>query len=144
MKWNQYDGIRIKVKQQKTGVLVSVKCLPQLKVALDKLDKPSIYILVSESTGRPYNGSHFSKTFARIRDKIGIRKDLQFKDLRRTAVVSLARAGCATPEIASITGHERYWRCIFQKMNKLQIVVLQSLESTRNFEQFFLNSKKIL
>jgi len=28
-----------------------------------------------------------------------------FMDLRRTAVVHLARAGCSVPEIAAITGH---------------------------------------
>jgi len=30
---------------------------------------------------------------------------LQFRDLRRTAAVRLAEAGCTVPEIAAITGH---------------------------------------
>ena len=32
-------------------------------------------------------------------------EDLWFMDLRRTAVVRLAEAGCSVPEIAAINGH---------------------------------------
>ena len=42
--------------------------------------------------------------FNTIRHKAGL-DHLQARDLRRTAVVNLARAGATTPEIAAITGH---------------------------------------
>jgi hypothetical protein len=40
-----------------------------------------------------------------IAEKHGIDRNLEFRDLRRTAVVHLGRAGCTVPEIAAITGH---------------------------------------
>lgn len=107
MAWGQYNGPHIDVRQQKTKAFVSVQCLPELKIALDKEaeHKKNICILVSETTKKPYTEDHLSKSVAKIRDAAAIRSDLQFKDLRRTAVVNLARAGATVPEIASITGH---------------------------------------
>jgi nucleoside-diphosphate-sugar epimerase len=56
--------------------------------------------------------------------------ELHFNDLRGTAVVNLAEAGCTAPEIASITGHslksvssilEKYWtRTRTQAVAKLE------------------------
>ena len=72
-----------------------------------------VYV-ISEETGLPYNADNFRHVFAEIRaaagiDEIGrqhgIEGGLLFMDLRRTAVVHLARAGCSVPEIAAITGH---------------------------------------
>jgi integrase len=62
--------------------------------------------------GRPYrpcvppwaSEDAFYNAFKRECDRLGI-KDRTFHDLRRTAVVRLAIAGCTEPEIASITGH---------------------------------------
>ena len=61
--------------------------------------------MVSETTNRPYKRYHFTHEFRRIRDLAGI-TSLQFRDLRRSAVVRLAEAGCTVPEIAAITGHQ--------------------------------------
>ena len=62
-------------------------------------------IVVCETTGRPYKSDHFRHEFRRIAVKAGL-EDRQFLDLRRTAVVRLAEAGCTPPEIAAITGHK--------------------------------------
>lgn len=69
-------------------------------------------ILVNENTGRAYNEDVFTREFREIADSVvpalvcGNEK-LLFMDLRRTAVVNLARAGCTVPEIAAITGHSK-------------------------------------
>lgn len=69
-------------------------------------------IIVSEKTRQPYNVDTFTKDFREIADSVvpalvcGNDK-LLFMDLRRTAVVNLARAGCTVPEIAAITGHSK-------------------------------------
>jgi hypothetical protein len=42
--------------------------------------------------------------FREVADDAGIPKDLQFKDLRRTAVGKLHKAGCEILEIAAIVG----------------------------------------
>jgi integrase len=59
---------------------------------------------VSEITMRPYKADNFRAVFADLRRAAGI-ADVQFMDLRRTAVVRLAEASCTVPEIAAITGH---------------------------------------
>ena len=105
MTWAQYDGNKISVTQQKTGAKVKVRCMSELKSLLDETPKESINIVISENTKRPYNQDHLSKSFAKIRKKAGINQKLMLRDLRRTAVVNLFRAGCTVPEVASITGH---------------------------------------
>lgn len=68
-------------------------------------------IIINENTGRPYTEDTFSHDFREIADTCeGLTHGtvpLLFMDLRRTAVVNLARAGCTVPEIAAITGHSK-------------------------------------
>ncbi|MDF3073003.1 MAG: putative phage integrase family protein [Alphaproteobacteria bacterium] len=62
-------------------------------------------IVISEATGLPYREDHFRHQFARLRRLAGLPNETQFRDLRRTAVVRLAEAGCTVPEISAISGH---------------------------------------
>ncbi len=103
--WSQFDGTSIHVWQRKTGRLVSVPVTTELRQALAAAPREAPNVLISETTGRPYKEDHFRHEFARIRKVAGIGA-LWFMDLRRTAVVRLAEAGCSVPEIAAITGHE--------------------------------------
>ena len=105
MSWNQYDGKYIQLKQKKTGVELTVPCLSWLREALNKATRKSTLMVINDNTGAPYSGDYFRQLVRSIADASSIRKDLTFMDLRRTAVVRLAEAGCTTPEIASITGH---------------------------------------
>lgn len=105
MTWKAYNGKSIDVVQEKTGEQVQIHCLDALKALLDITPRTAVQILTTDERGIPYEEHHFIKTFAHIRHEASIRKDLQFRDLRRTAVVYLFRAGCTIPEVASITGH---------------------------------------
>lgn len=102
--WSQYDGDSITLRQGKTGRLIRVPVIEELRDALTKTVRRSPNIVVSEATGRPYKEDNFRHVFAEIRKTAGL-SDLWFMDLRRTAVVWLAEAGCQVPEIAAITGH---------------------------------------
>ncbi|MDX9860348.1 MAG: tyrosine-type recombinase/integrase, partial [Rhodospirillales bacterium] len=72
--------------------------------ALSAGRRPSGPIIVYEKTGRPYTPDHFSHVFREVADAAGL-IGLWYHDLRRTAVVHLARAGCSISEISSVTGH---------------------------------------
>jgi len=94
--------------------LIWVPATIELQQALDgiwrlpgKQAVPSRYahLVISETTGRPYKEDHFRHEFARIRDLAGLPAGLLYMDLRRTAVLNLARSSCTVPEIGSITGH---------------------------------------
>lgn len=103
--WSQYDGSTFTLKQSKTGVLLSVPVTSELRSALDRTLRHSPTVLVCETTNRPYQKSHFQHEFRRIAIAAGL-DGLQFLDLRRSAVVRLAEAGCTVPEISAITGHQ--------------------------------------
>lgn len=102
--WDQYDGKSIKIRQGKTGSYIDVKCLEKLREWLDNTERTSNFIIVSETTQLPYKEDNFQQIFADIKRDTPL-STKWFMDLRRTAVVRLAEAGCEIPEIASITGH---------------------------------------
>ena len=108
--WSDYRGGAFRVCQAKTGEVVEVPAVPELKSRLESLaGDVSTEIVVAETTGRPYKGDHFRREFAAVRRAATPAApelaDLQFMDLRRTAVVWLAEEGVPESGIAAITGH---------------------------------------
>jgi integrase len=105
MTWNQYDGKTIRLRQQKTGTPLAVPCTEELRAALDAARaKASGVTIVAKPDGQPITDALWDKVFNPIRTKAGL-DHLQARDLRRTAIVRLAMAGCSAPEIASVSGH---------------------------------------
>ena len=102
--WSAYDGRIIRVRQRKTGAYVAVPVSDELRKALDAAPRVSPIILVS-TDGNPWSESGFQGAWGKATARAGI-KGLTFHDLRGTAVVRLARAGCNEVEIYSITGHK--------------------------------------
>jgi hypothetical protein len=73
-------------------------------VTLIPQDRP---LVINESTGRSYVGAGscaFRRHFRQIRRTAGLPNHLWFEDLRRTATVQLAEAGCSEAEIAAFGG----------------------------------------
>jgi integrase len=104
--WDQYkDGVFTFV-QEKTKAEVKLEASPQLIQRLSGMkqtkDGP---IIVSETTGRPYDMRLYSKYAAKIRQAAGLPEELQLRDLRRTGATELAEAGCTEDELRSVTGH---------------------------------------
>ena len=102
--WSAYDGATIKLRQRKTGAYVPIPVADPLKDALDAAPKKSPIILTN-SDDKPWSESGFQGAWGKATMRAGIR-GLTFHDLRGTAVVTLARAGCNEIEIFSITGHK--------------------------------------
>ena len=61
--------------------------------------------MLTNSEGKPWSESGFQGAWGKVTMRAGVR-GLTFHDLRGTAVVTLARAGCNEVEIYSITGHK--------------------------------------
>jgi integrase len=102
--WSAYDGTTIKLRQKKSGAYVPVPVADALKDALDAAPRKSPIMLTS-SEGKPWSESGFQGAWGKATKRAGIR-GLTFHDLRGTAVVTLARAGCNEVEIYTITGHK--------------------------------------
>jgi len=101
--WAAYDGQVIRLRQSKTGKAVVIAVSARLRAALDATPRKAVTICTT-SRGRPWTSDGFKTSFGKARDAAGL-QGLTFHDLRGTAVVRLARAGCTVPEICSITGH---------------------------------------
>jgi integrase len=102
--WSAYDGANIKLRQSKNGAYVTIPVADALKIALDAAPRKSPIMLTS-SDDKPWSESGFQGAWGKATMRAGIR-GLTFHDLRGTAVVTLARAGCNEVEIYSITGHK--------------------------------------
>jgi integrase len=75
-----------------------------LRAELARAEHVAPEVLIAESTGRPYLVDFFQRAWRAATIRAGL-DGLQFLDLRRSAVVRLATAGCSVGEIASFTGH---------------------------------------
>ena len=102
--WSAYDGKHIKLRQRKTGAYVPIPVSDELKAALDAAPRQSP-IMLTNSDRKPWSESGFQGAWGKATMRAGIH-GLTFHDLRGTAVVTLARAGCNEVEIYSITGHK--------------------------------------
>lgn len=105
VQWTQYDGREILFRQEKTGKEVLIPVHRHLKPLLDaaRLEATSTSI-ITDSRGLPMTYSAFRKAFVGVCAAAGI-EGYQIRDLRRTALVQLAEAGCTTRFLASISGH---------------------------------------
>jgi integrase len=103
MKWSQFDGEFIEVRQQKTGALLSIPCHKALRVELEKMPRVAETILVGER-GASLTGSSLSVMVRRQLREMGV-DGYAIHGLRKNAAVALADAGCDAFEIAAITGH---------------------------------------
>lgn len=118
----------IRIRQGKTQRWIEVPVVGEVRAAVEAAIARAraascTTILIDERTNRPWEGqsgaARFQRRFAEIRDraiatatKAGDQAladelgDLQFRDLRRTAVVFLGELDLADHEISAITGHK--------------------------------------
>jgi Phage integrase family len=103
MTWPQYSGSAIRLRQQKTGVLLDIPVHPVLRDHLDTLSRSGPSLTIVAFRGRPVKYLRFNERFRRIGTRSKI--DAQARDLRRTAMLRMAEAGATVPQIASVSGH---------------------------------------
>ena len=148
--WNRYVEGHIRLRQSKTGTWVEVPVLPELGIMLSATPRIAPHVLVNEQTGAPYSKDLLSHKVRQVMDAAGLPTTLQMRDLRRTAVVRLAEAGCTSAEISAITGHsiqdttqilEVYLprnsamaKSAFGKVQKMQKLELKKGESEKQLE----------
>lgn len=105
LRWSDCDGDAIQIVQSKTQQPVRVPLGAEMRKRLKQVERRAVQVVVSETTGRPYQKYHFTHEFARIRALAGLPAELQFRDLRRTAATELGAAGATDDEIRAVTGH---------------------------------------
>jgi integrase len=105
MVWTQFDPREntLTLRQNKTGARLLVPVHKTLRSWLDRTKRCGLTILTTR-TGKSFREDYFRHRWRDAILQAGL-DGLRFQDLRRTAVVRLAEAGCTDPEIAAITGH---------------------------------------
>lgn len=106
MRWSDYDGRLITLRQEKTGIELTIPAHAALRAELDawRRDARTLTILAGPS-GVPWTRENLSNQMMRGLRKLGLRDGLNVHGLRKLAAVRLAEAGCSVLEIAAITGH---------------------------------------
>jgi integrase len=74
------------------------------KVPMEKRTGP---VIVSETTGLPYEAQTFAVSWRRIATAAGIPKSFWSRDLRASAVTEARRGGATTDDAAKVAGHTR-------------------------------------
>jgi integrase len=103
MKWSDFDGEFIQVRQQKTKAALSIPCHRELRTELERMPRVADTILVGDR-GAPLRGDSLSVMVRKQLRRMGI-DGYSIHGLRKNAAVALADAGCSPMEIAAITGH---------------------------------------
>ena len=119
MTWADFDGARIKVVQQKTGVRLSVPVHADLAAILKATERKHL-IIIATSFGKAFSVAGYGTWINAAIRKAGLPVECKGHGLRKAAARRLADAGCTPHEIGSITGHrtlaevERYTRAADQ------------------------------
>lgn len=113
LRWSDYDGAKIRLRQNKTKQPVLVPCTAALCRMLDATPRECPFIL-ARPDGRPWFTEKDDKALGKawkdhmiacglyVEDRA---ERLELRDLRGTAVTLLSEAGCSVPQIVAITGH---------------------------------------
>jgi enterobacteria phage integrase len=106
IKWADYDGIGIAVRQLKTGAHLWIRCHKKLKAILDSTPRQSEFILTSRY-GSGYTAGGLRDLITAATAQIGA-VGCTAHDLRCNAAIALAEAGCNDHEIMAVTGHRTF------------------------------------
>jgi len=107
LKWSDISNGTVRFTQEKTGVEMVLPLSPRLQTRLASMPKHSSdYVVVCESTHKPYDRRLYAKWAVRVRNAAKLPAELQIRDLRRTGATEMAEAGCTEDELRSVTGHQ--------------------------------------
>lgn len=107
MTWRDYDPAKgtIWVRQEKTGVELSIPVHPALREALDAWPRSHVAILANEK-GLGTSVQGFGNFMGEAISKAGLPARCVLHGLRKAAARRLAEAGCTVHQIMAVTGHK--------------------------------------
>ena len=111
--WAALDAGAVETRKTGRTVPVDVSAYPELasEIATERTrqrlsETASTHVVVSEATKRPWNRHAFGHKVRRIARAAGIPDDLQFRDLRATALTELSDAGVDVIPMSTHSGHQ--------------------------------------
>lgn len=105
MRWADYDGQAISVRQNKTDARLWVPVTDRLRDALDGADRRSVFILTNHQGTDQWSYRGAADAMMKLRRTVGA-EAYDIHSLRYTATAELARLGLTDEQIMSVTGHK--------------------------------------
>lgn len=103
MGWQHVTGDKIKVRQQKTNVLLAIRMHRRLADVLAGTPRANLTFLTT-SFGKPFTPAGFGNWFRDRCNEAGL-PQCSAHGLRKAAARRLAEAGCSNQQIKAVTGH---------------------------------------
>lgn len=112
MRWAQWQGDMIRVRQAKTGALLDIACHQRLREHLTELQRSNpgrnSPICLSAS-GRSFNANNLASAIYRAVQAIpDMPKNRSLHGLRYAAGSTMEEAGCSIAEIEAVLGHRTF------------------------------------
>ena len=110
--WDNLHGNRLIFTQEKTGspmnVSISQELLDRLKTIKRVNSTNRIIYHIDPRTQEvcEYDDRNYNKHRQVVLEALNLPKDLQLRDLRRTAATEMANSNCTDDEIREVTGHK--------------------------------------
>jgi integrase len=107
MKWSDFDGEAISVRQSKTKASLWIPAPKMLLGALESAPRRSVFILTNHAGTGPWSYRGAADAMMKLRKKIGA-EAYDIHSLRYTATAELAQVGLDDNQIMAITGHKTH------------------------------------
>lgn len=105
LRWDAYDGGKLRFTQQKTGQPMVLTVPAALRSELDAWKRDAVTLTILDNgRGQPWKASRLTEQLRRALAKIGM-AGLGIHGVRKYVAASLAADGATTHEIAAVTGH---------------------------------------
>lgn len=105
LRWDAYDGAKLRFTQQKTGQTMVLTVSPTLKKTLDAWKRDAVTLtILADANAQPWQPSRLTHQFRWHLNKHGM-KGLNIHGVRKHVAATLADNGATTHEIAAVTGH---------------------------------------
>lgn len=105
LRWDAYDGNKLRFTQQKTGQAMVLTVSPALRAELDAWRREAVTLTILDNgRGQPWKASRLTEQLRRALAKIGM-GGMGIHGVRKYVAADLAAHGATTHEIAAVTGH---------------------------------------
>jgi integrase len=104
MRWDDFDGEYVRVRQSKTDARLWVYCPPSLREALHSAPRAGLTILTN-AKGQPLTYHALEGRVRRVRQEIGAMA-YSLHGLRYSAAIEMAEGGVSDRDIMAVTGHK--------------------------------------
>lgn len=112
MRWGQWQGDVIRVRQAKTGAFLDIACHARLREHLEQLQplpQKRRGTICRSARGRAYNANNLGSAIYRaVMNVPGMPKSRSLHGLRYAAGSCMEEAGCSVAEIEAVLGHRTF------------------------------------